>query len=453
MRCRGLISVFILLLVSMTLPGRAQEPEAPSDGEAPLLTADEAVDFALQHNRLARISELEAEKYDFRVSTIRSRRLPKFQFAVLSGELMHSFDFTFHQGVFGTYPVIGPVPATRTVIRTPAQLTTFVTGSIDQPITQQYKIRLGIRATELGREIAREDIRAQRQKVAAEVRAAYFSLIATQAGVEAARQAVQTLEEAQRITREHEEARTVLRADALEVEAKLARSRYDLSMAEDGLATQHEHLNQLLGRELATPFRVASLPEAEAPAQSIEEVRQRALENRPEVRQARIKEAQAEYDCRLARAEHIPDLSLSVRYLGMNNMEVLPGNVAMAGVMLTWEPFDWGRRSNAVAEKSKTVEQAHHGTRETESQVALEAGMKYRKWHEAALLLQAARATHQAAAEQVRVMNNRYGEQAVTLKDLLQAQARSAEAAFQYQQALSSYWSALAELRRVMGEE
>ena len=48
----------------------------------------------------------------------------------------------------------------------------------------------------------------------------------------------------------------MLKADALEVDARLAKSRYDLSVAENGLATQREHLNQLLGRDLNTPFRV-----------------------------------------------------------------------------------------------------------------------------------------------------------------------------------------------------
>ena len=46
----------------------------------------------------------------------------------------------------------------------------------------------------------------------------------------------------------------MLRADALEVDARLAKADYDLSVAENGLATQREHLNQLLGRNLTTPF-------------------------------------------------------------------------------------------------------------------------------------------------------------------------------------------------------
>ena len=70
-----------------------------------------------------------------------------------------------------------------------------------------------------------------------------------------------------------------------------------------------------------------------------------------------------------------------------------------------------------------------------------------------ALLLKAARTGHAAAVEQLRVTTSRYREEAALIRDLLQAQARSTDAEFQYQQALSTYWSALAELRRAMGDE
>ena len=79
--------------------------------------------------------------------------------------------------------------------------------------------------------------------------------------------------------------------------------------------------------------------------------------------------------------------------------------------------------------------------------------MKYRKWQESSLLLKATRTGHAAAVEQLRVTTSRYAEEAVLIRDLLQAQARSSDAEFQYQQALSSYWNALAELRRAIGDE
>jgi len=427
--------------------------DAPRHEQAPLMTLDEAVNLALDNNRLVKNSSLEAEKFDFRVNTATSRRLPTFQFAVIGGELLRPVYFKFPAGAFGSYPATGPIPATNTSIKSPAVFTTYTTAGITQPLSQLYKINLGIHATEIGRDIAREDVRAQRQKIANEVRTAYFEIVATQVAVDAERVAVETLEEAQRVTRRYELEQAVLRGDVLDVDARLAKTQYELSVAEDGLATQREHLNQLIGRELNTTFQVDATPEQAAPDVSLTAARELALQNRPEVRQAQLKIQQAEYDRRIAKAEYIPDLSLSVQYLGTTNIQVLPQNVAVAGFQLTWEPFDWGRRRNNIAEKSKSIQQARNGSNETEAQVAVEVGMKYRKWQEATLLLKAARTGEEATTEQFRVVGNKYKEQAALIKDLLESQARNAEAGFKYQQALSAYWSTLADLRHAMGEE
>ena len=443
--------LLLLTMFAFASPIRSLAQQAMP--EVPLLTLDDAVSIALSNNRLVKNSVLEAQKYDFQVSTIRSRRLPHFQFSALGGELLQPFDFTFAKGAFGTYPGTGPIPSTNAKVHTPARLSAFMSGSIDVPLLQQYKIGLGIHATELGRDIAKEDVRAERQKIASDVRSAYFDLVATQAAVDAAREGVRTLEEAQRVTLRYIAEKTVLKGDALEVDARLTKAQYDLTVAENGLATQHEHLNQLLSRNLETPFRVDFIPEEDTTTLSLEEARRQASQTRPEIRQAHLKEKQADYDRRIAKAEYLPDLGIAVSYMGIQNVQVLPTNVGMAGFALTWEPFDWGRRRNQVREKSNTLAQAHNGAQEAESQIEVEVGLKYRKWKEATLLLKTTHTGHEAAAEEFRVTSNKYKEQAAIVRDLLQAQAQSSETAFQYQQALSSYWSSLAELRRAMGEE
>jgi outer membrane protein TolC len=104
-----------------------------------------------------------------------------------------------------------------------------------------------------------------------------------------------------------------------------------------------------------------------------------------------MREQQADYERRIAKADYIPDVSLSVRYLGFYNYEVLPRHVAVAGLFVNWEPFDWGRRRNKVAERARAVDQARSAAQQARSQIAIEVGAKYRGWSEAALLVPAAR--------------------------------------------------------------
>ena len=233
---------------------------------------------------------------------------------------------------------------------------------------------------------------------------------------------------------------TVLRAEALEVDARLARSLYELSVAENGLATQREHLNELLGRELTTAFRVDAMPRTDAAGLTLEAVRQQRAGEPAGNPPGRSEGQQADYDRRLAKAEYMPDLSLSVRYIGFNNFEVIPANVTTAGLFLTWEPFDWGRRSNNVAEK---VDGRRPGPQRCAGDPSADRASKSARstasGRRPALLLAAARTSHEAALEQFRVTTNRYKEQAALIRDLLQAQARSTDADYQYQQALSSY--------------
>jgi hypothetical protein len=55
------------------------------------------------------------------------------------------------------------------------------------------------------------------------------------------------------------------------------------------------------------------------------------------MRQALLKELQAEYDRRIAKAAYIPDLNFIVGYLGIRSIELVPNNVAAAGLYLSWE--------------------------------------------------------------------------------------------------------------------
>jgi outer membrane protein TolC len=144
MKYKSLSVVLILCALAWPLPSTAQDQPSNAETQAPVLTLDEAVGLALQHNWNVKNSVLEVEKQDFEVGTARSKRKPQFRFSMLGGELLQPFDFTIPKGSLGTFANTGPIPSTNAKIHTPAVFTTYLTGSIDQPLTQQYKISLGI---------------------------------------------------------------------------------------------------------------------------------------------------------------------------------------------------------------------------------------------------------------------------------------------------------------------
>jgi len=418
-----------------------------------VLTLDEAVNLALRNNRTVRISTLEVQKLGENISAFRTHRLPVIQISMMGSGLLRPLSFEFKQGAFGTFPGIGPIPAQNTSITTPRQITGFMMNSVAQPLSQLYKINLGLKSLEFSRDLGREDLRAKQHEIRDQVTRLYYDLIQTQTALDASLETIQFYTELDRVTDQFLLPQAVLKADSIDVKMRLAKERLESVKLRDTLETRQEQLNQFMGRDIRQRFRVAGEQTPDTAELDLAVAQSRALEQRPELRQAQLKIKQAEYDRREKKAEYIPDVSLSVHQVSFLNYELLPTNVLTAGVEITWEPFDWGRKRHELAEKSETVEQGKTALSETESQILLEVNAQFRKVQEAVAAIQVARLGVDEAAEKLRVASDAYRIQSVRLDQLLQVEAGKSTAASEYQKALSNYWTARADLTKAMGDE
>ena len=86
---------------------------------APVLTLQQAVNLAMESNRPLKSATLEVEKAENLTDAARTRRFPALNVLGVSGQLLSPLKFEFHQGVFGTFPGIGPVPGANTEIKEP----------------------------------------------------------------------------------------------------------------------------------------------------------------------------------------------------------------------------------------------------------------------------------------------------------------------------------------------
>ncbi len=444
-----ILVIAALATLAASSVARGQEPAETS---AETLTLERAVELALRDNRTVRSSAIEIDKAGDRLAAGRTKRFPAFNLYLLGAQNLTPIDFTFAKGTFGTFPEIGPVPAEDTKISTPRQPTMTIMTQVQQPLSQLYRIGLNEKLLRLDIDLAREDTRSKASDVVASVKEAYYGLLQTQSSLDSTNESIRMYAELDRVTDDYIIKEVVLRSDSLDVKARLAKAEYDASTLEDRLASQKEQLNILLGRDVDTPFRVSAIPEYTRFDADLTAARTRAIERRPEVREARLKAEQAGIDRKMKKAELIPDVSATFTHVTLVNYDsLLPRQVASAGVVVNWEIFDWGRKRSELREKDRALDQADIAVRDATARVTAEVDDKFRTLGQTQRLIRVTRLRVEACREDVRVTTARYKAQVALLKDALEAQTALADADREYEQALLSFWTAKADFEKAMG--
>ncbi len=433
---------------------RGEEIRGEETRNVEVLTLEEAISIAMRDNPGIKNAALDISRSEEDFAASRTRRLPSFSFEAIGSQQLTPISFTFERGVFGDYPGIGPIPGDTTKLSTPMQPTAIFTTRITQSLSQLYRTNLNLKQLKLKGEIAQEELRAKQQQIARDVKRAYFALLQTQSAIASATETIRMYKELDRVTGDYVAQQVVLRTESLDVRSRLARSEYDILTLVDQVSIQKQQLNSLLGRDVLTEFSVSGVPDADGFEADLTEARARALEQRPEIREARLRVKQAEGDRRIKKAEYIPDVSASFQYISTANFNAfIPKNYMNVGITVSWEIFDWGRKKRELAEKDLATSQARNAVTDAERAVVIDVNEKFNKLRQARKFLAVVQMDREAATENVRVLANRYKAQMSLLKDVLQAQAQLEQANDQGRQALLNFWTAKAEFENAIGED
>ena len=437
------------LLVAFLPDGLAQDETASPE----LLTIDQAVSQALANNRNLKIVALNLDSSKDKLLAAKTRRLTSFNIYAFGSQLLSPISFQVAAGQFGTYPGIGPIPATNTNITTPSQPTAYLFATASQPLLTLYKINLHVHGEQLSVQQAVQELREQRNTVVDNVRQAYYSIVEIQNVIEAVQASIKQYEELDRITVEYVAEKVALESDSLEVKAKLADQRLKLLQDQDKLQTAKESLNDLMGRDISIDFRATEDKELSPIALDLKAAQATALAQNPKVKEAEIQIQQADTVRRLAKSEYIPDIAASFHYLSPFGVNFVPTNVMGLGIEFNWEPFDWGRRKDVVNEKTIAVEQSKLNLAQTRSNLLVEVNKDFRALQEARMAVEVATAQQAASRQKLREVTDKYGQKTVLLRDVLQQQAAVEKANADYNEAIASFWTAKANFQKVLGED
>jgi outer membrane protein TolC len=438
-------ALLVMTLGAVVMRGQ-EEPTKP-------LTLEEAVSLARSHNRELKQAGLEIHKQQEAFSEARTQLYPRFDTYFLASELLTPLDFTIKSGTFGNFPATGPIPAKDSKVHTPARPVAIISVTATQPLTQLLRINLSIKQQKLGVELSQQTYFVREQDLVNEVRRGYYAILQSQSEIESQRALLAYLEELQQLTGRRLQQQAVLKADSLRIAAQRSKASYQLTVIQDTLADQKEALNRLLGRDLQTEFAVEALPASLPEESSLPQARVFAIGKRPEIKVETIKKEKAALDTRIEKTRYIPDVSIQANYLTAPNITFLPQNVGAVGVLLTWQPWDWGQKRHNIAQKVDAEKQAQLSIDSVRDQVLQEVDSTFRRLREARELLLAAQAARDAENEKLRNDMDAYSHQMILLSDLLQQHSAVASAEDQYRQGLLAFWKARADFERALGEE
>jgi outer membrane protein TolC len=441
---RPLACLVLALLLSTKLYG--DEPAVER------LSLDQAIHIAIQNNNSLENFTLDQETAADEVQSAKSFRYPLLSLNAVGAYV--PLNLTVKEGELGTFPGIGTLPFTDFTVSGVNDTTATVVADALQPITQLHKINLKVHQLQLKNEISQEAIKGRRQTLIQEVKQTYYGILKNQSLVASLEDSEKTLKELDRTTEVYLTNGAVLKMESLEVKTRLLQVVTDHHAADYLLATQKEQLNFLMGRDILIPFEIVEVPVANVMEMDLAEARARALKQRVEISQADLGTKLADLQVQVSKAEKIPDLTFGVANVTPVNFDpVIPKNFWAVGLFLKWDVFDYGRKSNAVADAKRNAIKAKNDYDDARDQILIEVGDRFRKLQQSQDQLAVARLAQETAKETVRVTLVSYENQAALLADVLKSNSALADANNLYQQALLNFWTAKAEFEKAIGEE
>jgi len=325
---------------------------------------------------------------------------------------------------------------------------------VTQPLFVGGALYQARRIASRGVDAARSDVAAVRQSVALQAREAYYNVIRAQGILEIVRETHAQVSENQRVVYKMFEVGLVPNSDVLRVDAALAEVEQSLQEAEEGVGLAKARLNMVLNRPLDTPVAVDRSVEILPFDLSLDACTERALRDRPDLRQTEANVDIAKRGVRASAGGLIPSVSLIYHYEWSDQETAFaPQDSWRLMGMLSYNlPLGFGHAARVKSARAGARE-AERGLEQLEDGVELEVQSAWSALNVARKGLRFAERQLASATENRRVMDRRYREGEATYLDLLDAETLLTQAKVNNLSTRIDYRMALASLRKAMGEE
>jgi outer membrane protein TolC len=340
----------------------------------------------------------------------------------------------------------------------------FAGLTLTQPIYTGGKIVAGNRLAKIGQQVSAEQQRATRMDILVDADHAYWTYLAVLQKVKVLERYSAQMDTLRMQTGTAVEAGMATDNELLRVDTKNTEINYQLQKARNGAELCRLSLCRVIGADYDTTLELTDAPTVEAaPAQLSTD-----LTARPELRMLDMQVAAERQKVKLARAELLPTIGLSVGYTYYGNIKtrtmVETGNgvtvpytsefkdgIGLALLSVQIPLFHWGENFKKLSKSRLAVANSLLDRQKNERLMDIEVRRAVLNLGDGYRMVETADKGLRQATENLRVMTDRYQSSLSTLTDLLDAQSQWQQAESNLIEAQTQYRIYETEYRRATG--
>jgi outer membrane protein TolC len=281
----------------------------------------------------------------------------------------------------------------------------------------------------------------------------FFDALAAQQLVRVREASVRRAEEQLNLSTAKLRVGSATRSDSLRSLVNLGNARLALVSAESDVASTQAALARTLGRDGRVAAEDDSAFYAAAVSLDTASLNQEARNRSPRIIAATANAEAADASVKASRSQYYPTLGLSASasWSGNNQSDYDLSASRQLQLGLSWPIFNRFQREQTITSRLTALDVAEANARDARREVQASLTSQYAALDAARVRIDISRASVEAAAEDLRVVNERYRVGAATILDILNSQEALAQAEVDAITARFDYLNAKAQIEALIG--
>jgi outer membrane protein TolC len=411
---------FIVIATAMSLSQQADCQSLPDVAAQSRLSLSRAVEIALNSNPQTRVAQATRQLASSEMEQARAMRFPLVQ---VTESFTRSNNPVF---VFGSLLEQGRFTSSNfelNALNYPHSINNFRTAfTLRLPVFDQRVAATRTKQAALGEEQADQQAELTAQQIRFAVIRSYYGLLLAEARLNVAEEAVENAEADVKRVRDLFESGIVVQSDLLAAEVQLAEFRQEQIEQAGAVHIALAALNTTLDLPLETPHQPSDeLVARDFKQEPLDLFLEQALKSRPEYLQATLRSRTTQIAIHGARSEWLPRVDLFVT-AGNSSHKLVSGSGDYAtGANVTFNVFDAGRKGR-IREAQAHREIALAEESQLANEIRLQVVRAFREHHAAREKLVVAAGISTKAAENLRIIQDRYQVGLTTITEVLRSE-------------------------------